>query len=55
VLLIVVLLLLVLLAAYGGLALSPLLWILVAVLVIALLVGPGVSGEGWGGGRYRRW
>ena len=50
-----VLLLLVLLAAYGGLALSPLLWILVAVLLIALLVGPGVSGEGWGGGRYRRW
>jgi high-affinity Fe2+/Pb2+ permease len=53
--LILVLLLLVFAFGYGGLALSPLLWIVVALLLIGLFVGPGVSGAGWGDGRYRRW
>ena len=53
--LVLLLVLLIIAAGYGGLALSPLLWILFAVLIVALFIGPGVSGAGWGSGRYRRW
>ena len=53
--LLLALILLLLLFGYGGLALSPLLWIVVAVLLVAIFIGPGVTGAGWGDGRWRRW
>lgn len=47
-LLLLFLILLLALASYGGVALSPLLWIAVAIVLLAIVLGPVM-------GRWGRW